>query len=48
MINWTGCWETLIYYRNIDLKSVYLCTPRQAQIIKMKWESMKNLFQSDE
>jgi hypothetical protein len=48
MINWTGCLETLNYYRNIDLKSLYMCTPRQAQIIKRKWESMKNLFQSDE
>ena len=34
MINWTGCLETLNYYRNIDLKSLYICTPRQAQIIK--------------
>ena len=44
MINWTGCLETLNYYRNIDLKSLYICTPRQAQIIKKKWESMKNPF----
>jgi hypothetical protein len=25
MINWTGCLETLNYYRNIDLKSLYIC-----------------------
>ena len=48
MINWTGCLETLNYYRNIDLKSICICTPRQAQIIKRKWELKKNLFQSDE
>ena len=48
MINWTGCLETLNYYRNNDLKSLCICTPRQAQIIKRKWELMKNLFQSDE
>lgn len=48
MINWTKCLETLKYYRNIDLKSLYLCTPRQSQIIKKKWESVKLLFQSDE
>ena len=48
MINWKGCLKTLIYYRNINLKSVYICTPRQAQIIKRKWELKKNLFQSDE
>jgi hypothetical protein len=48
MINWTGCLETLNYYRNIDLKSLCICTPRQAQIIKRKWELMKNIFQSDE
>ena len=48
MINWKGCLKTLIYYRNIDLKSVYICTPRQAQIITRKWELKKNLFQSDE
>jgi hypothetical protein len=48
MINLTGRLETLNYYRNIDFKSLYICTPRQAQIIKRKWESMKNLFQSDE
>jgi hypothetical protein len=47
MINWTGCLETL-NYRNIDLKYLYICTPRQAQIIKRKWESMINLFQSNE
>jgi hypothetical protein len=47
MINWTGCLETL-NYRNIDLKYLYICTPRQAQINKRKWESMINLFQSNE
>ena len=44
IINWTGCLETLNYYTNIDLKSLYSCTPRQAQIIKRKWELMNNLF----
>jgi hypothetical protein len=38
MINWTGCLENPNYYRNIDLKSLCICTPRQAQIVKRKWE----------
>lgn len=48
ILNWTKCLETLKYFRDIDLKSLYLCSNRQSLFTKLKWQSIDNLFQSDE
>ena len=48
MPNLIECLQILKYYKNLDIHSLHLCTPRQSECIKKKWESVNMLFQSDE
>ena len=44
--NLKQCLCILEFYKNLDMNSLYLCTPRQAENIRKKWEQIKELFKS--
>ena len=42
--NWKQCLYILEFYRNLDMNSLYMCTPRQADNIRKRWEYINLLF----